>query len=371
MQKNILYLTNIPSPYRVDFFNELGKHCKLTVLFEKKSSDEREANWNQTAFTNFEGIYLEGKSVAVDGAFCPGVVKYIKKGRYDHVFISNFSSPTGILAIETLRLKRIPYVLESDGGFAKEGKGLKSAIKTHIIKGAEAYFSTGAEHDRYYLAYGAEKEKIVRYPFTSIKEESVLQSILTSEEKAQLKKELGIVEEKCVLAIGQFIPRKGFDLLLQASKELDGDTGVYIVGGKPTVEYEELVEELQLKNVHFVGFVPKETVLMYLRAADVFAHPTREDIWGLVVNEALAQGTPVITTNRCIAGLELIQDEKTGYLIGVEDEMALAKGINRILADRKLRTRMSVNALTMMQDYTIEKMVERHVKFLNAFQVEC
>ena len=42
---NILWLTNIPSPYRVNFFNELGKYCDLTVLFEKKASDERDKSW--------------------------------------------------------------------------------------------------------------------------------------------------------------------------------------------------------------------------------------------------------------------------------------------------------------------------------------
>ena len=41
----ILFLTNIPSPYRVDFFNELGKLCDLTVLFEKQIAQDREKQW--------------------------------------------------------------------------------------------------------------------------------------------------------------------------------------------------------------------------------------------------------------------------------------------------------------------------------------
>ena len=48
-------------------------------------------------------------------------------------------------------------------------------------------------------------------------------------------------------------------------------------------------------------------------------HPTREDIWGLVINEALAAGLPVITTNRCGAGLELIKNNENGFLVNVED----------------------------------------------------
>ena len=54
----ILFLTNVPAPYRVDFFNELGKMCQLTVLFEKDSSDERDRSWKKYRFENFEGIVL-------------------------------------------------------------------------------------------------------------------------------------------------------------------------------------------------------------------------------------------------------------------------------------------------------------------------
>ena len=60
--------------------------------------------------------------------------------------------------------------------------------------------------------------------------------------------------------------------------------------------------ENDLTNVHFVGFKTKEQLEDYYRAADLFVLPTREDIWGLVVAEAMAYGLGVITTNRCNAG---------------------------------------------------------------------
>ena len=54
----ILVLTNIPSPYRVDFFNEWGKYCDLTVAFEKEASDERDNSWKKYQFTHFKGVLL-------------------------------------------------------------------------------------------------------------------------------------------------------------------------------------------------------------------------------------------------------------------------------------------------------------------------
>ena len=54
----ILFITNLPSPYRVDFFNELGKKIDLTVCYERESSSERDAKWINTIMNNGYLIFL-------------------------------------------------------------------------------------------------------------------------------------------------------------------------------------------------------------------------------------------------------------------------------------------------------------------------
>ncbi|WP_041077414.1 hypothetical protein [Thermotoga caldifontis] len=54
----VLFLTNIPSPYRVDFFEELGKYVDLTVLFERLHAKDRERDWHKLAFKNFRADFL-------------------------------------------------------------------------------------------------------------------------------------------------------------------------------------------------------------------------------------------------------------------------------------------------------------------------
>ena len=73
----VLFLLNIPSPNRVDFFNEFGKLCELTVLFETEASTERDESWKNYQFKNFQGIILPGKRMSLDTAFCPFVIKYL------------------------------------------------------------------------------------------------------------------------------------------------------------------------------------------------------------------------------------------------------------------------------------------------------
>ena len=79
----VLILTNIPSPYRVDFFNELGKLCELTVVFERAASTERDDSWKTYNTDHFTPVVLNGVKKGVANAFCPSVVKYLKKGKYE------------------------------------------------------------------------------------------------------------------------------------------------------------------------------------------------------------------------------------------------------------------------------------------------
>ena len=111
----VLYITNIPSPYKVDFYNELGKYCELTALFETDASTERSEEWKKYCFDTFEGIILKGRRMSADTAFCPEIVKHLQKGLYDIVVLTVLASPTALLAAYTLQHRKIPYYYEGDG----------------------------------------------------------------------------------------------------------------------------------------------------------------------------------------------------------------------------------------------------------------
>lgn len=100
----------------------------------------------------------------------------------------------------------------------------------------------------------------------------------------------------------------------------------------------------------------------FYKAADIFVLPTRHDEWALVVNEALAKGLPIITTNRCGAGLEIIKNYKNGFLVNVDDVEDLANKINLVLNDEDLCKQMNENNLKLAKEYTIENMVKEHMK---------
>lgn len=359
----VLFYTNIPSPYRVAFFNELGKYCELTVVFETATSTERDDAWKKFEFKNFKGIILKGIRTRVDAAFCPGIIKYLKKDAYDHIVVTQLASLTAIWAVAYMRMKGIEYYYEGDGGFVGSIRGIKASLKRFIIKNAKICFSTAKEFDKYCIAYGAKLENIYRYPFTSIFDSDVIDKSLSKDEKIVLKKKLNMKEETVLLSVGRFIQSKGFDLLLEVSRQLSANIGIYIVGGEPTAEYLEMQKKWNLRNVHFLDFMKKEQLAEYYQASDVFVLPTRSDVWGLVVNEAMANGLPVVSTDKCIAALEMIENWKNGFVVPVDDAVELKNAIEYILKSPDVCQQMAKESLeTVRKYYTIECMAREHLK---------
>ncbi len=364
--KKVLFITNIPSPYRIDFFNEFGKYVQLTVLFEAKTAARYGVNfnWNLESIQNFRAIFLKEGDID-ESKVDKSIFQYINKGEYDEIIATNYVYRTEMAAIIRMKFKGIPYYLETDGGMPKKENIFKRLLKRFLISGAKGYFSPSEGADDYLAFYGAKRDRIHRYPFTSLYERDILPTPLTAEEKQAAKAAMGIVEKKVILGVGQFIPRKGFDVLMNACKGMDEDTGIYIVGGEPTEEYLKLKTELGLNNLHFVGFCDKRTVGAYYRAADVFVLPTREDIWGLVINEAMAYGLPVVTTEKCVAGVALVENGVNGFIVPVEDEAKTRRAIDEAL-DGENAQRMGAESLRKIKNYTFENMAKTHVEVLNS-----
>lgn len=356
----VLYLTNLAAPYRVDFFNELSKYCDLTVLFERKKAADRDDEWYSSNF-KFNTIFLNSKNIGNEASLSFEVIKYLK-GNFDHIILGGYSTPTAMIASTYMKLHKIPYILNADGGFINDNeRKVNYLIKKHFISSPSYWLSSGKETNKYLEYYGAKKEKIFSFPFTSLREKDILKECISNEEKEKLRINYNVPYKKVIISIGQFIHRKGFDWMIEAYKDLDRNIGIYIIGGIPTKQYVDLKNKYQMYNLHFISFQDKENLLNWYRLADLFVFPTREDIWGLVINEAMSQGLPVITTDKCLAGVELIKNEKNGYIVQHENRVELLnKTMQYFALDFDGRKSIQNEVLNVISNISIEKMAYRH-----------
>lgn len=356
----VLFLANIPSPYRIDFFNGLGSLCELTVLFERKVAKDRNEKWKNNHFLTFKSHFLIGFPIGNDSAVSLEMLYFLSIKKFDIIVVGNYSTPTGILSILYMKMMKIPFIISADGGIIKSDSKLIFKYKRLLISSAKAWLSSSNETTRYFEHYGARKNGIYIYPFTSISEKDVIDLPLSKNQKSIIRKDLEIIEEKIILSIGRMIEVKGFDTLIKSVARIDKSIGVYIVGGKPLDEYIRLMKEYNIQNIHFVDFQTQNDLLSYYKMSDLFVLPTRGDVWGLVINEAMANGLPVITTDKCIAGIELIEDDVNGYIIPVDNEELLAEKIINLINDDEKMLKMSTNNLLKIKKYTIENMTNKH-----------
>ena len=356
---HVLLITNIPSPYMVAYLKELSKYCNVTALFELERASDRDRIWyTSISESGFEAIFLKALRIGNESGLSFRQIKYLSSKKFDRIVISNPCTPTGVVSIAYCKQKGIPFYLQSEGGFQGTGKGLKERFKKFLLSGARGYLTGMGGPNDYFLSYGATPERLLPYPFSSLHESEILDNVPSQEEKVQLKKHLGLHGKGIVLAVGQFIYRKGFDLLIKASRSLPPDWSIYFVGGVPSREYHDLLEEYKSESIYFIDFCDHNKLKQYYLASDIFVLPTREDTWGLVVNEAMAVGLPVITTNRCVAGIELINDGENGLLIQADDMLALADGLSKLACDATLRLNMGKHGLETIRKYSIENMAK-------------
>jgi glycosyltransferase involved in cell wall biosynthesis len=359
-KKNIFIQSVFPAPYRTSVFKALSEYYNVFVSFERKSDDNRNSEWFDSGF-GFDGVILDN---SLDMERFKIEVHNLKK--YDAVLAYDYSSLHCIkLMLRCMRLN-IPYYINCDGSFPESQKNpVKNMVKRFFIKRARGCFASGTHAKDYFLTFGAREENVFIHNFTTLNDEDILDTSVTVKEKEEIRKKLNLpLDRKIVVSVGQFAYRKGYDILLEAWKNII-DTGavLYIIGGgEKRQEYLDFIKQEGIDNVKIIDYKPKQEIFEYYKAADFFVLPTREDIWGLVINEAMACGLPIITTNRCVAGLELIEDYKNGFIVPVEDSDALADKIKIFSDNVTLRVEAGQNNLDKIREYTFENVAKAHMQ---------
>ena len=347
----ILYVTFSPAPYRVDLLNEMNRECEVVAVYEKGSGEIR--NRNPAWFEKKEDYrFLTMKECRLRG-----LADLVRKEGFDAAIVCGYAGIVQAVSLLSCRAAGIPVLLCADGMMEKKESLLKHMFKRYVISLADGCLVSGNYTEKRIREYGTGTKPVFSFPLTSVKENE-----LTGFDKGKLREKYGIREKTVILAAGQFIDRKGYDLLLDCLPYLDRDTGVYLAGEKPPGSWEKLCA--LYPNLHFPGFVSHEELLERMTCCDIFVHPARYEVWGLAVSEAMMCGCCVVTTDRCGAGLELIRDGRNGRLVQAGNRKALLKILKELEKDEVKRMELGKQAEEETHGMTVEKAAEAHLSAL-------
>lgn len=365
--KKILIVSTFPAPYRVNLFELLAEQYEVRLFFEKQTDQERNPKWYaKNKKLHFE--YLDTQSGANSYR---QALKHLKD--YSIVFIYDYWTTVEQKLQLLCRILKIPFVLNCDGCIMQSlnKKNLaKDIAKKLLIKKANAYMCGGEAARQYFLHYGANEANTYIYHFSSLHSDEIDRKIIGVAEKKLLRKKYDLpIDSRIVLTVGQFISRKNIETLIKAWKNVNDEQGILlIVGGGPLgQQYEELADKLSLSNIMIRGFYPSEEIREIYHACDLFVLPTKEDIWGLVINEAMASGLPVVTTNCCGAGIELIENGQNGFIVSPQDIDGFTRAMQMFLEDEALRLNVAEKNLQLIKGYNIENMAQKHLEVIDIY----
>ena len=175
------------------------------------------------------------------------------------------------------------------------------------------------------------------------------------------------------LFVGQIIPRKGLKSLLEACLILKQqgyeDYTLMIVGdGEQRSELETFVQESDLEEqVSWVGKVPYRLLGAYFQFADVFVFPTYDDIWGMVLTEAMAFGKPVICSKGA-GSVEMVAEGENGFVFDLEHPEELVECMRKFLEKPEIIAAMSKKSMQIMTQHTPEHAISSFVEALRVVQ---
>lgn len=361
--KKILFFTNMPSPYRVEFFNQLGKRCDLHVIFELNDAESRDKSWFSRSFKSFVPHFLKSHSYSEEGSFSFRVIREYQKISPDVAVVCDISSLSGIALLSYLIRHKRPYIIEGDGAFNRPSNFLKAKIKSRFFRHAQKLLYTSDEHKRYYLRFGANAEKLLWYPFSSIREDT----ILNDDDIIQIKGKKDDDSPFVFLSAGRFLDWKNFETAIRAfGKAKIPNSRFVLIGGEPKKEYLDIVKAEKIPSVDFLPFMSPESLFSMMQTSDCFVFPSLNDIWGLVINEAAANGLPILASRTTLSAPEIAKTTKGIVLFDGKNEEDLARKMREIASlSKEDRIRMGIANAHAIRSYTIESMVQAHFKLFD------
>jgi glycosyltransferase involved in cell wall biosynthesis len=361
----VAFITNIPTPYRKKQWEYYSK-CKnldITVFYCANTEDRL---WKINSAEGIKEVFLKGWSYK-SYHFNMEVLKVISQD-FDVFFVGGYGYPSLIMAILGLKILKKPWVMIIDGMSPLKlvkTNFISNFFKNFIINGASAYFANGKVSKEYLTKYGVLPEKIFNQYLTVDVNEFINKGINAKEIKKNVRDGYGIPNDSIVIMYsGRLIYKKGVQDLLAAVKKLEDkeyNIVVLIVGGGDFKEELERKSQLLKLNIIFTGHIDPEELYKYYYTSDIFILPTHDDPWGLVVNEAMACGLPIIITKNAGSSIDLV--ENNGYVVSAHNVQSIASNIEELL-DSKTRIIAGINSKKLISNWTYKESLNSFLELL-------
>ena len=324
--------------------------CATTREYQWERIDQPRAFDRVTLFDDgsdscrFKRALLRKKMVNALGEVDPAVA-----------MIPGWATPASLVALEwCLRNERPAVVMSESNAFDEKRYALSESIKRIVVSSFSAGLAGGQLQREYLVTLGLPRNRVFT-GYDVVDNEYFRQKAKEVRSQAsEVRMKYGL-PRKYFLASARFVPKKNLPMLIRGYARYrrlsdSGEDGQRTTDNRPwdlvllgdgplKADICRLISDFRLHgHVHLRGFIQYRELPAYYALADAFVHASTTEPWGLVVNEAMATGLPVIVSNRCGCAPDLVVEGENGFMFDPASAKALGKlmvGMSR-LSERRL-----------------------------------
>jgi glycosyltransferase involved in cell wall biosynthesis len=373
--KKLAVLASHPVYYQTPLWQRLAVQASLdvTVFFKgdmgvgsyHDPEFGKTINWNLPLFEGYRHEFI--KSTV-------SFLATLRRGRFDAILLNGWNSLLVWITLLSAKAFGIQVLLRSENPWNQESSrtGLRHALRRMALKfffgRVDAFLYIGKENKEFYEKYGVPASKLFSTPYAVDNERLVASVPDPASARQEIRRQLGIGEDDVViLTAGKLIPKKRPLDLLKAYEVLSFPNKALVFAGEGELRgsLEKYVTEHNIKNVRFAGFIGQGDIGGYYAAADIFVLPSGPgETWGLVLNEAMCFGLPVIASEIVGSAADLVRPAENGYIFKLGDTTELVGKISTLAEHPDLRRKFGQRSKEIMGEYTYEADVTGVLKAL-------
>ena len=369
MSKRLTIITEIISPYRIPLFNALTRRedVDLHVVFLAETDAalrewkvyKEEIQFSYEVLPSWR-VRIAGYSLLLNRK----VGQAMASARPEVILCGGYNYVASWRALAWARRRGVPFFLWSESNLhdMRPGRAWIEWCKRRFLARCSGFVVPGREAKEYLLSLGM-KESGIFVAVNAVDNNLFAAAAKSARVRAgELREDLRL-PLRYFLFVGRLVPEKGVFELLSAYAKLNGalreQIGLVFAGDGISHEaLEKQSKSIAPGTIRFTGFAQREQLAKFYALAEVLVLPTYTDTWGLVVNEAMASGLPIILSEAAGCAADLVLEGKNGQIIAPRDVASLSAAMERFAIDKELGREMGIESCRRIGEYSPENWAE-------------
>ena len=289
----------------------------------------------------------------------PAIWSHVRAGGFDALWTHGHAYGSNLIAMAAARSRSIPVFLRGETSLLLRRSGWRKALRhlyhKSVFASVDQFLAIGDANRDYYLSMGVAASRIHQVPYVVDNDRFIRDSRISDDERRAIRAEFGVKDDTpIILYLSKLQRRKHPEFLVEAADQLNrlghSAHAVIVGSGEMDEELRALVAERALSNVHFAGFQNQARLPKIFAASDIFVLPAKQEPYGLVVNEAMCAGLPIVTTDEVGASRDLVHDGRNGSVVPAGEVQPFVDALAHLVSDGERRLRYGAESLRIIQD---------------------